>query len=172
MGKAGCSGQCTSNLLWTWPSTLTSLKSIQLAVSSRADPTSYLKNAAILAQPNPTSSPPYNLSAALQDSFTTNTIGVANVTEAFLPLLHEAVLPRIVMISSRAGSLDARSKWVATYTTTKYYAPAYDCSKAALNMLTLHYKNSLPGKFKVNACCPGFCVSSSYLCCTRTSLIL
>jgi NAD(P)-dependent dehydrogenase (short-subunit alcohol dehydrogenase family) len=95
----------------------------------------------------------------MRDSFETNTVGVANTVEAFLLLLHESDQPRIVMMSSGAGSLARKADAVSTYTTTKYVAPAYDCSKAALNMLMLHYKNVLPGKFKVNSCCPGFRVS-------------
>ncbi|GAB7350166.1 hypothetical protein MBLNU459_g0831t1 [Dothideomycetes sp. NU459] len=98
----------------------------------------------------------YPLGRAMQDAFATNVSGVADTIESFAPLLKKAEIPRIVMVSSRAGSLSYRSEQHKTYTTTKFVTPAYDCSKAALNMLTLYYTNAYGEGWKINASCPGF----------------
>ena len=70
--------------------------------------------------------------------YATNVSGTSAVTEAMLPLLRasKASPParRIVFVSSKLGSMSIAS--------TKYFLPsalAYNCSKAALNMLALHY---------------------------------
>ena len=54
-------------------------------------------------------------------------IGVARVTRAFLPLLVRAPHPRVVNVSSRAGSIAQKED-------SRHYC--YSASKAALNMLT------------------------------------
>ncbi|KAF2201098.1 carbonyl reductase [Delitschia confertaspora ATCC 74209] len=91
-----------------------------------------------------------------QQTFDTNVIGSAAVTEAFIPLLSNSVHlpPRIVFISSTLGSLSVRAtpgnKWANTPLS------AYRCSKAALNMVCLNYAARLNEMdWKVNACCPG-----------------
>lgn len=61
------------------------------------------------------------------EAFETNVTGVARVTRAFLPLLRQSKRPRIVNISSGAGSISAKDDF-------RYYP--YSVSKAALNMLT------------------------------------
>ncbi len=61
------------------------------------------------------------------EAFETNVTGVARVTRAFLPLLRRSKCPRIVNISSGAGSISAKDDF-------SYYP--YSVSKAALNMLT------------------------------------
>ena len=87
-------------------------------------------------------------------TFSTNLIGVACLTEACLPLLRKSELPRLVFVTSRMGSLA-----VTTDKSTAWYATdykAYDCSKAALNMLMLNYARILEDDgFMVNAVCPG-----------------
>jgi NAD(P)-dependent dehydrogenase (short-subunit alcohol dehydrogenase family) len=62
-----------------------------------------------------------------REAFETNVIGVVRVTRAFVPLLEKGVNPRIVNISSGAGSVAAKED-------NGYYA--YAASKAALNMVT------------------------------------
>jgi NAD(P)-dependent dehydrogenase (short-subunit alcohol dehydrogenase family) len=57
----------------------------------------------------------------------TNVTGVARVTRAMLPLLRKGILPRVVNISSGAGS-------IADKEDCDYYP--YSVSKAGLNMLT------------------------------------
>lgn len=65
--------------------------------------------------------------AHFAEAFATNVTGVARVTRAFLPNLVRAVHPRVVNISSRAGSVSEKED-------SHYYC--YSASKAALNMLT------------------------------------
>ena len=87
-------------------------------------------------------------------TFSTNTIGAACLTEARLPLLRKSESPRLIFVSSRMGSLS-----VATNKSTPFYSidyKAYDCSKAALNMLALNYARILDDDgAMVNVVCPG-----------------
>ncbi|KAI9743234.1 MAG: hypothetical protein M1818_003080 [Claussenomyces sp. TS43310] len=87
-------------------------------------------------------------------TFGTNIIGAACLTEASLPLLRKSTLPRLVFVSSRMGSLSE-----ATNKSTSFYSidyKAYDSSKAALNMLALNYARILDDDgAMVNAVCPG-----------------
>jgi len=57
----------------------------------------------------------------------TNVTGPARVTRALLPLLRKGIHPRVVNISSGAGSISDKEDY-------DYYP--YSVSKAALNMLT------------------------------------
>ena len=88
------------------------------------------------------------------ETFNTNVIGTACLTEAVLPLLRKSTLPRIVFVSSTMGSLAQ-----ATVKDTPFYAidyKAYDASKAAVNMLALNYARILEDvNGKSNAVCPG-----------------
>lgn len=63
----------------------------------------------------------------LEEAFRINVVGVARMIQAFTPLLETSPNPRIVNISSGAGS-------IADKTDHHYFA--YATSKAALNMLT------------------------------------
>ncbi|KAL7580470.1 hypothetical protein ACA910_004484 [Epithemia clementina (nom. ined.)] len=86
----------------------------------------------------------------VRDTMETNLYGAWQCSMTMLPLMEKSVLPRIVMVSSGAGSLQDMS----TGTT-----PAYSVSKAALNALTLKLSHDLAAKkrnFKVNAVCPGW----------------
>ena len=62
-----------------------------------------------------------------RDAFETNVLGPFRMARAFLPMLEAAENPRIVNISSGAGSIAEKEDH-------SYYA--YSTSKAALNMLT------------------------------------
>ena len=57
----------------------------------------------------------------------TNVTSVLSMTQAFLPLLQKGTNPKVINLSSGLGSMAASPR----YTTT-----SYQCSKAALNMLT------------------------------------
>lgn len=87
-------------------------------------------------------------------TFSTNIIGAACLTEACVPLLRKSELPRLVFVSSRMGSLSE-----ATNKSTSFYSrdyKAYDSSKAALNMLALNYARILDDDgAMVNVVCPG-----------------
>jgi len=62
-----------------------------------------------------------------EEAFATNVTGTVAVTRAFLPLLRRSHHPRIVNISSGAGSISEKDDW-------SYYP--YSASKAALNIVT------------------------------------
>ncbi len=87
-------------------------------------------------------------------TFVTNVVGTACLTEACLPLLRKSAFPRLVFVSSRMGSLSE-----ATNKSTPFYSidyKAYDSSKAALNMLALNYARILEEDGAlVNVACPG-----------------
>lgn len=92
---------------------------------------------------------------AFRRTFETNVLGVANVTEHFLPLLRSSSAGRIVNISSTMGSLSDQSN-----PSSPYYGsvlPAYQASKAAVNSLTVGLSKQLSATgIKVTAVCPGW----------------
>ena len=67
-------------------------------------------------------------------AFETNVVGTARACRAFLPLLRKALHPRIVNVSSGAGSISSKMDH-------KYYC--YSTSKAALNMFTRALANEV-----------------------------
>lgn len=71
-----------------------------------------------------------------RDAFETNVVGVVRVTRAFIPMLEKGKKPRVVNISSGAGS-------VASKNDHGYYV--YSASKAALNMVTRAMASELRG---------------------------
>lgn len=95
--------------------------------------------------------------ADLQDVFDTNVFGVVRTTRAFLPLLQAAPRPAIVNVSSALGSLTINADPAAHSDLLPAWAPllAYNSSKAALNMLTAVYAQSLP-QISVVSVDPGF----------------
>lgn len=87
-------------------------------------------------------------------TFSTNVIGAACLTDACIPLLRKAELPRVIFVSSIMGSitmsLDKSTMWYAA----DY--KAYDSSKAALSMLATNYNRVLEDTGAlVNVVCPG-----------------
>ena len=93
----------------------------------------------------------------MQAVFDTNVFGTYETTEAFAPLLAKSTkIPRIVFVSSSVGSLQMRTDSKTVTRATPF--AEYPSSKAALNMLCLHYaiKYEKEG-WKVNASCPGLC---------------
>jgi NAD(P)-dependent dehydrogenase (short-subunit alcohol dehydrogenase family) len=86
--------------------------------------------------------------------FETNLFGVAGVTQAFLDLLRQSLQPRIVNVSTSMASLTLYSD---INNTNSFWLAAYQTSKTALNMYTLHLAHELRElPFKVNAVCPGY----------------
>jgi len=77
----------------------------------------------------------------------TNTFGAWNMVLAFLPLLRRSPHPRVVNVSSEAGSLASMES----------AAPAYNLSKAALNAVTRMLAAELRrSRILVNSVCPGW----------------
>ncbi|MER6002721.1 SDR family NAD(P)-dependent oxidoreductase [Nonomuraea angiospora] len=88
--------------------------------------------------------------------FETNVLGVIAVTNAMLPLLRRSPAPRIVNVSSAAGSLTLNSDPDGPFTALPASA-AYSPSKTALNALTVQYANELrKDGILVNAADPGY----------------
>ena len=63
----------------------------------------------------------------------TNVTGTLMVTQAFLPLLQKSRNPKIINISSALESCSGLASYSAK---PKFLTTSYQCSKAALNMLT------------------------------------
>lgn len=83
----------------------------------------------------------------VQEALDTNLLGPWRAVQAFLPLLRESAHPRIVNVSSEAGSMASMGGGV----------PAYSVSKAGLNALTLVLADELRrDRILVNAVCPGW----------------
>ena len=84
----------------------------------------------------------------------TNVVGTACLTEACLPLLRKSDFARVIFVSSRMGSLTESTNKETPYYKADYRA--YDCSKAAFNMLALNYARILDDiDASVNTVCPG-----------------
>jgi NAD(P)-dependent dehydrogenase (short-subunit alcohol dehydrogenase family) len=86
----------------------------------------------------------------VREAAETNLYGPWQMIEAFLPLLRRSRHPRIVNVSSEAGSLASMGGGT----------PAYAITKAALNALTRMLAAELRGdRILVNAICPGWVVT-------------
>ncbi|RFU27334.1 hypothetical protein B7463_g8992, partial [Scytalidium lignicola] len=97
----------------------------------------------------------YSLRQRMAKTFDVNVFGTAAVTDAFLPLLEKSENPRIVFVSSMAGSLTQSTDFSDPW--TKVPMLAYRSSKAAVNMVMAHFASQTVEKgFKVNAVCPGY----------------
>lgn len=89
---------------------------------------------------------------AFRQTYETNVIAPWFIAQALLPLLQEAPAGRIVNHSSILGSLTMLSTEMRDA-----ILPAYNSSKAALNMLTVQLANALRStRIKVNAGHPGW----------------
>ena len=136
---------------------LTNLTTVQTAASSIAADYGHLdilvNNAGIA---DPADGPPSTVSLdAVERTFRTNFLGSLAVTQAMLPLLRKATSARIVNVSSGLGSLTQNADPNWEYAFAKPLA--YNASKAALNMLTVHLAYELRDTaIKVNAADPGY----------------
>lgn len=90
-----------------------------------------------------------------QSVMDTNLYGTIRVTQAFIDLLKNSEMPRVVNVSTAMASLT-----MAANLSNKSYSNrlvAYQTSKAALNMYTVNLAYELRDTlFKVNAICPGY----------------
>ena len=105
---------------------------------------------------DPADGPPSTVALdAVERTFRTNFLGSLAVTQAMLPFLRQAPSARIVNVSSGLGSLTQNSDPTWEYAFAKPLA--YNASKAALNMLTVHLAYELRDTpIKVNAADPGY----------------
>ncbi len=91
----------------------------------------------------------------LQSVFGTNLFATIAVTREFLPLLKKSPAGRIVNLSSILGSIALHADPASPIAGAKLFA--YDASKAALNMFTVHLAAELKGThIKVNSAHPGW----------------
>ncbi|HEY1095783.1 MAG TPA: SDR family oxidoreductase, partial [Alphaproteobacteria bacterium] len=91
----------------------------------------------------------------LKDTFNINFFSVIELTQTLLPLLEKAPSGRIVNLSSILGSLGLHSDPDSPIAGSKNLA--YNASKAALNVFTIHLADALRGtKIKVNSAHPGW----------------
>ncbi|RAK89142.1 short-chain dehydrogenase-like protein [Aspergillus costaricaensis CBS 115574] len=87
----------------------------------------------------------------LDSVFHTNVTSAHLVTSAFLPLLRKGNLKKVVNISTTLGSITMAPRFAL------FPVPAYKVSKAALNMLTMQYAQSLADQgFTFLAISPGW----------------
>jgi len=83
----------------------------------------------------------------VEEAWATNVLGPWRAVHAFLPLLRNSRLGRIVNVSSESGSLSSMGSGT----------PAYSVSKAALNALTKQLASDLRAdRILVNSVCPGW----------------
>jgi NAD(P)-dependent dehydrogenase (short-subunit alcohol dehydrogenase family) len=91
----------------------------------------------------------------LRATFEANVFAVVSLTTALLPLLKTADAARIVNVSSILGSISLQATSGSPTYSTKLFA--YNASKAALNMFTIHLAHELrKTKIKVNSAHPGW----------------
>ena len=96
----------------------------------------------------------------------TNVASVAAVTDAFLPLLKKSVgtngPKRIVFVSSALASIGLKTDPKSTTRANLSPTNPYTTSKAALNMLAMHYVVQFEKdehNWKINLTCPGYCAT-------------
>jgi NAD(P)-dependent dehydrogenase (short-subunit alcohol dehydrogenase family) len=93
--------------------------------------------------------------AHFRKSFETNFFGLVRVTQAFLPLLRKSSAGRIVNLTSILGSIAEHADKNSPIYLKNF--PAYDTSKAAVNLYTVELAQALADTpIKVNAVHPGW----------------
>jgi NAD(P)-dependent dehydrogenase (short-subunit alcohol dehydrogenase family) len=75
--------------------------------------------------------------SVLRETYELNVFALHEVTRAFWPLLEKSEGARLVNVSSLLGSLALHADFEGPF--KDYKVIAYDSSKAAVNMLTVHY---------------------------------
>lgn len=91
----------------------------------------------------------------LRATFEANLFAPVALTKALLPALKKSEAGRIVNVSSILGSVSLQAAPGSPTYSTKLFA--YNASKAALNMYTIHLAHELRGtKIKVNSAHPGW----------------
>lgn len=90
--------------------------------------------------------------AVFRETFEINVFTLHEVTRAFWPLLNKVPTARLVNVSSALGSLEMH----ANGSLDSIKVIAYDASKAAVNMMTIHYAHQWKGTpHRANAVHPG-----------------
>jgi len=90
-------------------------------------------------------------------TFETNVFSLIDLTQALLPLIKKSDAGRIVNLSSILGSLTLNRDPNSPIAASGFHNTAYNASKAALNMFTVHLANELKDtNIKVNSAHPGW----------------
>jgi len=90
--------------------------------------------------------------SVLKETYATNVFGLHEVTTAFWPLLNKSKAARLVNVSSALGSLTLHSNG----SFGDFKVIGYDSSKAAVNMMTVHYAHEWKNTpHKANTLHPG-----------------
>jgi NAD(P)-dependent dehydrogenase (short-subunit alcohol dehydrogenase family) len=89
----------------------------------------------------------------LRRVYDTNVVGLVRTMRAFLPLLAESAHPVVVNVGSSLGSLGRVTN--PGMPESGIPAMAYGSSKAAVNMITVHYAKAFP-KMRINCVDPGY----------------
>lgn len=114
-----------------------------------------VNNAGVLPEATDSSEHDFANPETFQATFATNVFGAVAVIEAFLPMLRQSPMARIVNVSTTMGSLSDQADPGSPY--YRMIVPAYQSSKAALNSVTISLAKSLAGTgIKVTSVCPGF----------------
>ena len=91
----------------------------------------------------------------LKRTFDVNFFGLVELTNTLIPLLKKSEAGRIVNLSSVLGSLTIHTDPEGPIYNTKTFA--YNASKAALNMYTIHLEHALKGtNIQANSAHPGW----------------
>lgn len=95
----------------------------------------------------------------LRTLFEANVVGPYVMTEKFKPLLEKSEQPRVINVTSGAGSLAVKADKASPF--YKRLVPAYRASKSALNMITLVQRTEYEDVgLKFFLVCPGHTVSN------------
>lgn len=90
-------------------------------------------------------------------TFETNVFNLVSLTQKLLPLVKKSDAGRIVNLTSILGSLTLNTDPNSPIAAASSSGTAYNASKSALNMFTVHLANELKGtSVKVNAAHPGW----------------
>jgi NAD(P)-dependent dehydrogenase (short-subunit alcohol dehydrogenase family) len=91
------------------------------------------------------------------ETFETNVFNLVSLTQKLLPLVKKSEAGRIVNLTSILGSLTLNTDPNSPIAGASSSGTAYNASKSALNMFTVHLANELKGTpIKVNAAHPGW----------------
>ena len=114
-----------------------------------------VNNAGVLLEPLVGNSTGATSTDVLRRTFESNFFSLVSLTQALLPLLKRSAAGRIVNLSSVLASLTVQSAAGSPIEAVKPFA--YDASKAAVNVFTIHLAHELRGtSVKVNSAHPGW----------------